>query len=89
MAESYVKTLSWNIEGKSTSNFTVIEPPLSVQMVPHNRGNSVALFPYWYVEMHLDRIYAGGINEVTVGIYGDTGQVADVQMLSTGTSTET
>ena len=89
MAESYVKTLSWNIEGKSTSNFTVIDPPLSVQMVPHTRGNSVALFPYWYVEMHLDRIYAGGINEVTVGIYADTGQVADVQMLSTGTSTET
>ena len=83
IAENYVKTLTWNIEGKQVSNFTVADPPLSIQMVPHTRGNSVALIPYWYVEMQLGSIYAGGINEVTVGIYADTNQVADVQMLST------
>jgi len=84
-----VKTLTWNIECKSVSNFTVVDPPLSVQMVPHTRGNSVALIPYWYVEMRLGSIYAGGINEVTVGIYADSNQVADVQMLSTIAGTET
>jgi DNA-binding transcriptional ArsR family regulator len=89
IAEKYVKTLTWTIEGKAVSNFTVIDPPLSIQMVPHTRGNSVALIPYWYVEMHLDRIYAGGLNEVTVGIYADSSQVADVQMLSTTAGTET
>lgn len=89
MAEKYVKTLTWTIEGKPVSNFTVVDPPLSIQMVPHTRGNSVALIPYWYVEMRLDRIYAGGLNEVTVGIYADTSQVADVQMLSTSAGTET
>lgn len=89
IAEDYVKTLTWNIEGKSVSNFTVVDPPLSVQMVPHTRGNSVALIPYWYVEMRLGSIYAGGINEVTVGIYADSNQVADVQMLSTIAGTET
>jgi DNA-binding transcriptional ArsR family regulator len=86
-AKSYVKTLTWNIEGTQVSGFSVVDPPLSVQLVPHTRGNSVMLIPYWYVEMSLNKIYAGGINVVTIGIYADTGQVADVQMLSASTET--
>ncbi|MBE3116425.1 hypothetical protein IMZ68_04400 [Candidatus Bathyarchaeota archaeon] len=88
IAKSYVNTLTWTIEGKQVSGFNVANTiPLSVQLVPHTRGNSVALIPYWYVGMKLDKIYAGGINEVAIGIYADTGQVADVQMLSTNTET--
>ena len=87
IAKSYVKTLTWTIEGQQVSGFSVVDQPLSVQLVPHTRGNSVALIPYWYVEMSLNKTYAGGINEVTIGIYADTGQVADVQMLSVSTET--
>ncbi len=86
-AEDYVKTLTWTIEGQRVSGFGVVEPPVSVQLVPHTRGDSVALVPYWYVEMGLNKIYGGGINEVAVGIYADTGQVSDVQMLSASTGT--
>ncbi|MGA2386322.1 MAG: winged helix-turn-helix domain-containing protein [Candidatus Bathyarchaeia archaeon] len=86
IAENYVKTLTWTIEGQQVSHFTAVEPPLSVQLVPHPRGNSVALIPYWYIEMSLTVTYQGGINEVTVGIYADTGQVSDVQMLSASTT---
>lgn len=82
IAKNYVKTLTWTIEGKQVSGFTVLDTPLSVQLVPHTRGNSVELIPYWYVKLSLDRIYGGGINEVAIGIYADTGQVSDVQMLS-------
>jgi DNA-binding transcriptional ArsR family regulator len=80
-AEDYVKTLSWNIEGQQVSNFKTVSLPTSVEMVPHTRGSSVDLYPYWYVVLSFDQIYAGGINEVGIGIYADTGQVADVQML--------
>ena len=86
IAKSHVKTLTWNIEGQQVSGFSVVDTPLSVQMVPHTRGNTVALFPYWYIELRLNQIYAGGINVVTFGIYADTGQVADVQMLSTSSA---
>lgn len=82
IAKNYVKTLTWTIEGQKVSGFDVVDPPLSVQFVPHPRGDSVALVPYWYIEMSLTNTYPGGINEVTVGIYADTGQVSDVQMLS-------
>jgi len=89
IAKNHVKTLTYNIEGQQVSGFTVADEPISVQLVPHTRGNSVALVPYWYVELSLNQIYAGGRNVVTVGIYADTSKVSDVQMLSTSTSTET
>jgi hypothetical protein len=82
IAENYVKTLTWTIEGQQISGFKTTSPPLSVQLVPHTRGSTLELFPYWYVELSLDQIYAGGINVAAVGIYADTGQVADVQLLS-------
>jgi hypothetical protein len=82
IAKNYVKTLTWNIDGKQVSGFNVLDEPVSVELLPHPRGNSVALIPYWYIVMRLDRVYSGGINEVTVGIYADNGQVADVQVLS-------
>jgi DNA-binding transcriptional ArsR family regulator len=82
IAKSHVRTLTYNIEGQQVSGFTVADDPLSVQLVPHTRGNSVALIPYWFVELKLNEIYAGGINVVTVGIYADTGKIANVQMLS-------
>jgi hypothetical protein len=89
VAKNYVKTLTWAIEGKQVSGFNVVDPPLSVQLVPHTRGSSAALIPYWYVQMSLDKTYGGGINEVAIGVYADRNQVADVQMLSTSVNTET
>ena len=82
IAKNYVKTLTWNIEGKQVSGFNALDQPVSVQFVPHPRGNSVALVPYWYVVLRLDKTYSGGINQVTVGLYSDTGEVVDVQMLA-------
>ena len=81
-AKSYVKTLTYSIENKPTSGFSVIDPPLSVELTPHPRGNSVMLVPYWYIKMSLTQTYAGGYNVVAVGIYADTGEVANVQLLS-------
>ena len=88
-AKNYVKTLKWTIEGHEVTGFQVQDQPISVQLVPHTRGNNVALIPYWYIELGLTKTYAGGLNAITVGIYADTSQVGDVQMLSTIAGTET
>ena len=80
IAENYVKTMSYIIEGQQVSGFKTTSPALSAQMVPHVRGGSVELYPYWYIELSLDTIYPGGLNIVAVGIYADTGQVADAQL---------
>jgi hypothetical protein len=81
IAENYVKTMTYTIEGQQVSDFKTTSPVSSIQMVPHVRGGSVNLYPYWYIELNLDTIYPGGLNMVAVGIYADTGQVADAQLL--------
>ncbi len=87
IAKSYVSSYTETIQGQQVSSFKATEL-ISTQLVPHTRGgNSVALIPYWYVEYKLDRVYAGGFNAIGVGIYGDTGQVADAGLISTSTET--
>jgi len=82
IAKNHLKTLTWSINGQQTSGFTAQDPPVSVELLPHPRSDSVALAPYWYIVLRLDKTYSDGINEAGVGVYADTGEVADVQMLS-------
>jgi DNA-binding transcriptional ArsR family regulator len=82
IAKNYVKTLTWTIDGQQVTGFTVKDTPISVDLLPHPRNDSVALIPYWYVILQLTQTYGGGIDRVSVGLYADTGQVADVQMLN-------
>jgi hypothetical protein len=81
VAKNHVEAMTWNINGSETSDFKA-QTTLSCQMLPHPRGNSVALVPYWYVTLRLDKTYSGGFNEVAVGVWADTGKVADAQLLS-------
>jgi hypothetical protein len=82
IAENHLlKTLTWTINGTQTSNFSA-NNTISTQMLPHPRSNSVALVPYWYIVLQLDKTYSGGINQAAIGIYADTGEVADAQLLS-------
>jgi hypothetical protein len=82
IAQNHVKSLSWTIDGQQTTGFTTFGVPVSVELVPHPRANSAALVPYWYIVLHLDKTYSGGINQVAIGVYADNGEVANVQMLS-------
>ena len=80
IAKNHVKTLSWTINGTQFTGFNTQETPVSVELLPHPRGDSVALIPYWYIVLQLDQTYSDGTNKASVGIYADTGQVADVNL---------
>ncbi|NLF87929.1 winged helix-turn-helix transcriptional regulator [Candidatus Bathyarchaeota archaeon] len=81
IAQNYIQTLTWTINGTQTSGFKS-SGTISVQMLPHPRANSVALVPYWYITLQLDRTYPGGFNTAAVGVWADSGEVADAQLLS-------
>jgi hypothetical protein len=81
IAKNHVEAMTWTINGTETRDFKV-QSTISIQMLPHPRGYSVSLVPYWYIVMSLDKTYAGGFNEAAVGVWADTGEVADVQLLS-------
>ncbi len=81
IAKDHVESMTWTLNGTEVSGFTPTDT-VSVEMLPHPRGYSVALVPYWYVVVNLDTTYPGGLNMAAVGVWADTGKVADVQLLS-------
>jgi len=83
IAKDYVKTYKWTADGEEVYNFQVLDEPVSSILYPHIREeNSAALIPYWYVTLYLDKVYPGDVDRITVGLWADTGEVANVRTLS-------
>lgn len=82
IARNAAEDFEWNASGVQVSDFGMINEPVSVLFFPHPRTDPLTLIPYWYVTLYLDRIYPGGVNSIAVGIYADTGEVANIQALS-------
>ena len=82
IAIKYAKNYSWNAEGMTVTEFNILEEPISVVMLPHLREEPLALIPYWYVTLYLDKVYPGDINRIAVGLWADTGEIAHCNELS-------
>jgi hypothetical protein len=82
IARNAAKNFEWNADGVQVSNFVVLQEPVSAVFFPHPRTELLTLVPYWYITLYLDREYPGGVNSITVGIWADTGEVANIQALS-------
>jgi hypothetical protein len=87
IARNAAKNFQWTINGATVSNFTVLAEPVSAVFFPHPRTELLTLVPYWYVTLYLDREYLGGVNSITVGVWADTGTVANIQPLSSQVDT--
>ena len=82
IARNAAENFEWNADGETVSNFNVLSDPVSALFFPHARTEPLVLFPYWYITLYLDREYPGGVNSITVGVWADTGEVANIQALS-------
>jgi hypothetical protein len=84
IARNYVKTYSWTAaDGTVVNDFIVQDEPVSCVLLPHVRGeNSLALIPYWYVTLYLDKEYPDKVDAIAVGLWADTGKVAHVIKLT-------
>jgi hypothetical protein len=87
IARDAAKNFEWNANGVQVSNFNVLAEPVSAVFFPHPRTESLTLVPYWYITLYLDREYPGGVNSITVGVWADTGEVANIQALSSQVGT--
>ncbi len=85
IAKEAAKNYSWNSNGTQVSNFVILDQPASAEFYPHPKANDLTLFPYWYVMLHLDKTYPGGVNVITVGVWGDTGDVSNIEALGVQT----
>jgi hypothetical protein len=87
IARNAAKNFQWTINGVTVSNFAILAEPVSAVFFPHPRTEVLTLVPYWYVTLYLDREYPGGVNSITVGVWADTGEVANIQPLSSQVNT--
>ncbi len=81
IAREAANTFTWTANGVKVSSFTVLQEPVSAVFYPTPRSD-LTLFPYWYITLYLDKVYPGGVNSIGVGVWADTGQVANIQTLS-------
>jgi hypothetical protein len=81
IAREAASTFTWSANGVQVSNFTVLQEPVSAVFYARPE-TSLSLVPYWYVTLYLDKVYPGGDNSIGVGIWANTGQVANIQALS-------
>jgi hypothetical protein len=77
-ARNAVKGYSWTANGSTVSNFNVLSEPVSVIFHP-NTKNSLALYPQYTVTLYLDKVYPGGVNSITVEVWADTGEIAQIK----------
>jgi hypothetical protein len=86
IALNALKTYSYNINGTRVSNFQFLSNAVSSELYPNPRTDNLTLYPYWYLTFHLAKTYPGGVNEIGIGVWADTGQVANIQAISTSYS---
>jgi DNA-binding transcriptional ArsR family regulator len=82
IAIEYAKNYSWTVNGETINNFTLAEGSASAELWPHAREDALALIPYWYVTIPLDRVYPDRVDRLAVGLWADTGEVSICQTLS-------
>jgi hypothetical protein len=82
IARGAVQGFTWTADGTTVSDFKVLEEPVSAVFHPTLREEGLALVPYWEVTLFLDKVYPGGVNRISVGIWADTGEVRRIRTLS-------
>jgi DNA-binding transcriptional ArsR family regulator len=80
VAKNAAKTFSWNTNGSQVTNFQVLDNPIFAVFYPHPKTGYLTLYPYWVVTLYLDKTYPGGVNQISVGIWADTGKVEAITL---------
>ncbi len=81
IARNAALTFTWNYNGVEVGNVTVLQQPVSVDFHPSPKTD-LELVPYWFVTLHLDKTYPGGVTRLGVGVWADTGQVDSIITLT-------
>lgn len=70
-----IEGFAWTTDGIIVTEFIIVEENATATLWPHLRGNTLELYPYWYVSLPLDKTYPENINYIAIGVWGDTGAI--------------
>jgi hypothetical protein len=80
LAKDALADFTFNSNGVAISNFNVLPDPVSVVFHP-NTKNALALYPQWTITFNLDKLYSGGIYRISVEVWAETGEIAQIEPL--------
>jgi DNA-binding transcriptional ArsR family regulator len=78
LAKNALSTYSWTVNGTTVSNFNVLPQATAVIFHP-NTKNGLALHPQYTVTFYLDKVYPGNVNSISVELWADKGDVAQIK----------
>ncbi len=88
IAKKRAAIFSYTIGQTTESNLGIMTEYIIAEVAMANKGKYV-LYPYWTIRMPLDKTYYGGVCEIRVLLWADTGEVTDVVAIQTlGTTLE-
>ncbi len=88
LAMERAKTFSWKVgsdpsTATEVTSFVILKTPVESQLSFQAR-DADTLYPFWRIDLHLDKIYPGGVSNIAVGLWADTGQIQYIQELAYG-----
>lgn len=83
VAKEHAKNYSYMIGETRVSGFTILDEPLFADLSMQPR-DGYTLYPHWRIRLCLDKVYFGGVTEIRVSIWADTGEIVSIQTKSTG-----
>jgi hypothetical protein len=78
IAKNALNSYSWTSNGTTVSNFNLLPQPVTVVFHP-NTKNGLALYPQYTVTFYLDKVYPGNMNSISVEVWADSGEVAQIK----------
>lgn len=81
IAKSALNDFTFASSGVAVTAFQFNTQPASVTFYPQTKGNTT-IYPQWTVVFYLDKVYAGGMYQIAVRVWADTGEVANREALN-------
>jgi hypothetical protein len=80
-----METYSWKLgSGEEVSDFNIVEERIGADLLTRNREESLIMYPYWLIQLPLDKVYPGMVTRILVAIWADTSEILYVKPLSYG-----
>ena len=88
IALQHLEDFSWNAtqdgELVEVTNFEIVEEPRHVELITTRSREPLTVYPYWRIELYLDKVYPGYVNRISLAIWADTGEIISCIPLGSG-----
>jgi hypothetical protein len=78
-----VEHVWWSVADEKVTEFSVVEKHIRAELLSRSR-EPLELYPYWLVNLPLDKIYPGSVYSINVAIWADTSEIIECYTQSFG-----